>query len=66
MIDHCHIVTGQTYSGLGVMSWTCDADLKLGCQMQGPLLILMKFLYKSAKGISKRHSKFHIDQSYES
>ena len=31
-----------------------------------PHLIFMKFLYKSAKGISKRHTKFQIDQTYES
>ena len=30
-----------------------------------PHLISMKFLYKSAKGISKRHTKFQIDQTYE-
>ena len=31
-----------------------------------PHLVFMKLLYKSAKGISKRHTKFQMDQTYES
>ena len=29
------------------------------------LLIFMKFYHKSAKGISKRHTKFKIDQTFK-